>query len=51
MATLGEVSKRPEVSHRLSWPGPRGTFLFGCLREFRRDQLNFLRDLRETYGD
>jgi cytochrome P450 len=25
--------------------------LFGCLREFRRDQLNFLRDLRRTYGD
>jgi cytochrome P450 len=25
--------------------------LFGCLRAFRRDQLNFLRDLRRTYGD
>jgi cytochrome P450 len=25
--------------------------LFGCLREFRRDQLNFLRDLRRTHGD
>jgi cytochrome P450 len=25
--------------------------LFGCLRAFRRDQLNFLRDIRRTYGD
>jgi cytochrome P450 len=25
--------------------------LFGCLGAFRRDQLNFLRDLRRTYGD
>jgi cytochrome P450 len=24
--------------------------LFGCLREFRRDQLNFLRDLWRTHG-
>src|SRR5262249_55000823 len=51
MATLGEVPKRPEVFHQNSWPGPPGNFLFGCLREFRRDQLNFLRDLRRTYGD
>src|SRR5262245_2425607 len=51
MATSGEVPKRPEVFHQNSWPGPPGNFLFGCLREFRRDQLNFLRDLRRTYGD
>jgi cytochrome P450 len=25
--------------------------LFGCLREFRRDQLNFVRDLRRIHGD
>jgi cytochrome P450 len=25
--------------------------LTGCLRAFRRDQLNFLHDLRRTYGD
>jgi cytochrome P450 len=25
--------------------------LFGCLREFRRDQLNFLRDTWRTHGD
>src|SRR6516164_436994 len=51
MVTLGDVPKCPEVCQRLSWPGPRGTFLFGCLREFQRDQLNFLRDLWGTYGD
>ena len=51
MATISEESKRPEVSHRLSWPGPRGRFLFGCLREFLSDQLNFLLDLQRTYGD
>src|SRR6516225_2896326 len=51
MAALREATKRPEVSHRQSWPGPRGHFLLGCLREFRRDQLNFLRDLRRTHGD
>src|SRR6516225_9985889 len=51
MVTLDEAPKRPEVVHRQSWPGPRGNFLFGCLRAFRRDQLNFLRDLRRTYGD
>jgi cytochrome P450 len=51
MAALGETAKRPEVVQRQSWPGPRGNFLFGCLRDFRRDQLTFLRDLRRTYGD
>src|SRR5215471_14059870 len=51
VATLGEAPKRPDVFHRQSWPGPRGNFLFGCLRAFRRDQLNFLCDLRGTYGD
>src|SRR5215831_9614816 len=51
MATLGEAPKRPKVSHQQSWLGPRGNFLFGCLRAFRRDQLNFLRDLRRAYGD
>jgi cytochrome P450 len=51
MATLGEASKRPEVVHRRSWPGPRGNFLFGCLRQFQRDQLNFLRDVWRTHGD
>jgi cytochrome P450 len=51
MATLSEAPKRVEVLNRQSWPGPRGNFLFGCLRAFRRDELNFLRDLRQTYGD
>ena len=51
MATLSDATKPPEVAHRQGWPGPRGHFLFGCLRAFRRDQLNFLRDLRRTYGD
>src|SRR5262249_34925389 len=45
------ATKPPEVLHRQGWPGPRGHFLFGCLRGFRRDQLNFLRDLRRTHGD
>ncbi len=51
MAPSGEAPKGPVNSPRQSWPGPRGSFLFGCLREFRRDQLNFLRDLQRTYGD
>ncbi len=51
MAAAGEALKRPEVSHRQRWPGPRGRFLFGCLREFRRDQLNFLRTIHRTHGD
>jgi len=52
MATLSEAPKRREVLHRQSWPGPRrSNFLFGCLRPFQRDQLNFLRDMWRTYGD
>src|SRR5262245_56304730 len=39
----------PAARHR--WPGPRGNFLFGCLRAFRRDQLNFLREVWRTHGD
>jgi cytochrome P450 len=50
MATLG---KTPSLAsgERQTWPGPRGNFLFGCLRPFQRDQLNFLRDVWRTYGD
>jgi cytochrome P450 len=51
MAGLHAAVKLPEVVQRPHWPGPRGRFLSGCLREFRRDQLNFLRELRRTYGD
>jgi cytochrome P450 len=51
MATLSGVPERADVLHRQGWPGPRGNFLFGCLREFRRDQLNFLRDIWRTHGD
>jgi cytochrome P450 len=51
MATLSDATKPPEVLHRRDWPGPRGHFLLGCLREFRLDQLNFLRDLRRTHGN
>jgi cytochrome P450 len=51
MATLSDATNPPEVLHRQGWPGPRGQFPFGCLREFRRDQLNFLSDLRRTHGD
>src|SRR6516164_3811133 len=51
MATLSDAARPPDVSHRRGWPGPRGHLLFGCLREFRRDQLNFLRDLRRAHGD
>jgi cytochrome P450 len=51
MATLNDATVQPKVLQRQGWPGPRGHFLFGCLREFRRDQFNFLRDLRRTHGD
>jgi cytochrome P450 len=51
MTTLEETAKHPQVSHRKSWPGPRGNFLFGCLRAFQRDQLNFLRAIWRIHGD
>jgi cytochrome P450 len=51
MAALSEAAKRPEVLQRQNWPGPRGNFLFGCLRAFQRDQLNFLRAIWRTHGD
>src|SRR5262249_35483572 len=51
MATLRDAATSAEVLHRLGWPGPRDRFPFGYLREFRHDQLNFLRDLRRTHGD
>jgi cytochrome P450 len=51
MATLGEAQRPAAGTTRHSWPGPRGNFLFGCLRAFRRDQLNFLRDVWRTHGD
>src|SRR6516165_2619524 len=51
MATLSDAARPPDVSPRGGWPGPRGNFLLGCLRAFRRDQLSFLRDLRRAHGD
>jgi cytochrome P450 len=51
MSTLIDSADRPNVSHRQGWPGPRGHLFFGCLREFRRNQLDFLRDLQRTHGD
>ena len=32
-------------------PGPKGSPLFGSLREFRHDALGFLQDLKAGYGD
>lgn len=32
-------------------PGPKGHFLLGSLLEFRRDQLGFLPQMVQTYGD
>ena len=40
MATLGEAP-RPAVGARRGWPGPRGHWLFGCVRDFQGDMLNF----------
>jgi cytochrome P450 len=51
MATLRETKAHRATHHRHDWTGPRGRFPFGCLGEFRRDQLRFVRDLRRTYGD
>src|SRR5262249_51613392 len=51
MTTLAETAPRAEAVKRDIWPGPRGNFLFGCLRAFQRDQLNFLRDICRTHGD
>jgi cytochrome P450 len=51
MATLGKAPKQPAALRPQAWPGPRGNFLFGCLRAFQRDQFNFLHDVWRTYGD
>jgi cytochrome P450 len=51
MATLDEVSSRASAHSVRSWPGPRGHWLFGCLRAIRRDQLTFYRDAWREYGD
>ncbi len=51
MATLGEAPRPATPAARRTWPGPRGRFLFGCLREFRHDQMNFLREVWRTHGD
>ncbi|MBA4186505.1 MAG: cytochrome P450 [Planctomycetaceae bacterium] len=32
-------------------PGPKGTFLAGCIREFSRDRLAFLHNVARDYGD
>lgn len=32
-------------------PGPRGRLVLGCIPEFRRDRLVFLRELAAKYGD
>src|ERR1043165_4488165 len=50
MGVLGNKSVQAG-SARGRWPGPRGNFLWGCLREFRRDQLHFLRETWRTHGD
>jgi cytochrome P450 len=51
MAMLGEAPKRAEGRQRREWPGPRRRGLFGCLRAFQQDQLNFLRAVWRSYGD
>src|SRR5262245_47423309 len=51
MATWSDPATRSQGSHGQGWPGPRGNFLFGCLGEFRRNQLHFLRELQRTHGD
>jgi len=32
-------------------PGPRGTPIMGVMRDFNRDQLNFIEGCRDEYGD
>jgi cytochrome P450 len=51
MTALGEAPKPTDVPQQKGWPGPRRQGLFGCLRAFQKDQLNFLRDIWRTYGD
>jgi cytochrome P450 len=50
MLAFGNTPVQPR-SVQTGWPGPRGNFLWGCLRQFVRDQLNFLRETWRTYGD
>jgi cytochrome P450 len=51
MPALSDAPKPSETLRPRTWPAPRGHFLFGCLRPFQRDQLNFLRDTWCTHGD
>ena len=51
MATLNEVAGQTAASPRRSWPGPKGHWLVGCLRDIRGDSLSFYRALSRTYGD
>ncbi len=51
MATLNEVPGQAAASPRRSWPGPKGHWLFGCLRAIRSDPRNFYRAAARTYGD
>jgi cytochrome P450 len=50
MVALDKAPVEPRTAQQ-SWPGPRGNFLWGCLPEFRRDQLAFLREVWRTHGD
>jgi cytochrome P450 len=51
MATLGEAPPTAAVPSRRAWPGPRGHWLFGCVKAIRRDSLGFYGDIWQTYGD
>jgi cytochrome P450 len=50
MATLNDVHRHAPVSKK-GWPGPRGHWLFGCVRAFQGEPLNFPRKAWRTYGD
>jgi cytochrome P450 len=50
MATLSEVSDQ-SANPRRSWSGPRGHWLYGCMREFHRNPLTFNCDAWNKYGD
>ena len=42
------VKPRPATSRP---PGPKGTSVMGVMRDFNRDQLNFIERCRDEYGD
>src|SRR5438445_350747 len=51
MAMLDESPGLAVANRRQGWPGPRGNWLTGCLRQIRKNELEFYRNTWRTSGD